>query len=222
MAALPSAQAHRGQPPLNFLALVCGASSGGGVSSLAWYIHANTSYPSLFIIFPSSATAVLVFLLYLVWSIAFSMFLGVILVRCLHHLLESLPGCDIMYPRRMLSKRSILHYSTLCPALLDGPPSGSGRVPSSLVLLHVGLVLKPLCGVVSFLPTRQEGQILSHFSTSLPDCKEHLLFMITQMGYVRLQPYYWMEGEVRVNLKGGMYRFAGERTLHLLQARGEC
>lgn len=88
MAALPSALTHRGQPPLNVLALVSGAFS-GEFSGLAWYIHASTRYPGLLILLPSSATAVLVFLLHLVWAIAFSMFLGVILVVCLHHLLGS-------------------------------------------------------------------------------------------------------------------------------------
>lgn len=192
MASLASALAHRGQPTLNFLALVSGVAS-GGFSGLTWCIHSNTTYLGLLILLPSSAMAVLVFLLHLVWLIAFSVLLGIILVMRLHHLLGSLPGCYIMYPRRVLPKQWTLHYSTFCSALLDGAPSWSRPHALSHSCHH--MLTRSYSSFEVWSPSSPPGhRVRSSSLTSLPAClKVKSICYLWSHSWIILclKPRYW-------------------------------
>lgn len=77
---------------------------------LWWALWPRTVYPLQYHphwLFHSSITchAVLEFPLPLVWPFAFSLLLGISLVKCLHRLPGSLPDCSIVYPRRVLPER---------------------------------------------------------------------------------------------------------------------
>lgn len=191
MEALPIVLSHREQPPSNFLALVKWC-------ILWWVFWPCMVYPHSYRtpqhFNPSSilsATAVLIFLLHLVWSIAFSMLPVFILVMCLYHFLKSLSGCSIMSLRRVFLKWSTLQYSNLCSPPLDGPPWGPGHVcPHSCCCLLAGSWSYSVAWSPFFLPG-ERARSSSCFPTSLPKLKEHLLFTITQLDYMWLKPHYW-------------------------------
>lgn len=111
---------------------------------------------------------------------------------CLHHFLRSLSGCNIMCLRGVFPKWSTLQYSNLCSLPLDGPPWGPGHVhpPHSCCCLPARSWSYSVVWSPFFLPGERAGSS-SHFPTSLPKCKEHLLFIITQLDYMWLKPHYW-------------------------------